>query len=124
MEQIIVSLVSLILAVVLYQERARRADAAALRREMAALRDEVRADLAVLRDEVRADLTASRKESKTDVTAARDESKSEMRLGFARIARQIDGLTRRMDDLTNSMIALAGRVGQAKGRTEVLVTAD
>jgi predicted negative regulator of RcsB-dependent stress response len=99
MEQAILSIVGLILVVVLYQERTRRAEIAALRRDM------------------NAGFAALREESKGDIAALRDELKEEMSLGFART-------DRRSDQLTTSVIALAESVGQVKGRTEVLTTAD
>lgn len=102
MEQVIVGIVSLILVVVIYQERARRADAAALRRDMnegfAALRDELKGDIRELRREI---------------ATTRQELKEEMSHGFART-------DRRIDHLTASVVALAESVGQVKGRTEVL----
>lgn len=66
MEQVIVGIVSLILVIVLYQERARRADAAALRRDMnegfAALRAELRGEIAALRDELKGEIRELRRE--------------------------------------------------------------
>ena len=113
MEQVIVGIVSLILVVVLYQERARRADAAALRRDMnegfAALRAEFKEDAVVLRDELKGDIRELRRE----IAETRQELKEEMSHGFART-------DRRIDNLTTSVIALAETVGQVKGRTEVL----
>ena len=78
MEQVIVGIVSLILVVVLYQERARRADAAALRRDMnegfAALRAEFKEDAVVLRDELKGDI----RESRGEIAALRDELRGEI----------------------------------------------
>ena len=113
MEQAIVSIVGLILAVVLYQERSRRADMAALRRDLNArfteLRGELKGDIGVLRGDMDAGFAALRGELKGDIGVLREE----MSRGFARI-----------DNLTASVIALSESVGQVKGRTEVLVTAD
>ena len=124
MEQVIVGIVSLILVVVIYQERARRADAAALRRDMnegfAALRAEFERDTVALRDELKGDIQELRKdirELRGEIAATRQELKEEMSHGFART-------DRRIDNLTTSVVALAETVGQVKGRTEFLATAD
>ena len=128
MEQAIVSIVGLILAVVLYQERTRRADAAALRRDMNAgftvLRDEFKGEVAGVRDElrgeivgVRGEVVGVRDELRGEIVAVRDELKADMSSGFAR-------MDRRFDNLTAGLVALAESVGQVKGRTEVLTTAD
>ena len=132
MEQVIVSIAGLILVAVLYQERARRADMAALRRDMdagfvalregfrgelAALRDELKGDMAALRDELKGDDAGLRRGMDSGFAALRRELKEEMSRGFARI-------DRRIDDLTTSVFALAESVGLVKGRTEVLTTAD
>ena len=128
MEQAIVSIVGLILAVVLYQERTRRADAAALRRDMNAgftvLRDEFKGEGAGVRDElrgeivgVRGEVVGVRDELRGEIVAVRDELKADMSSGFAR-------MDRRFDNLTAGLVALAESVGQVKGRTEVLTTAD
>ena len=117
MEQAIVSIVGLILAVVLYQERTRRADAAALRRDMNAgftvLRDEFKGEVAGVRGEI----VGVRDEFRGEIVAVRDELKADMSSGFAR-------MDRRFDNLTAGLVALAESVGQVKGRTEVLATAD
>ena len=117
MEQVIVGIVSLILVVVIYQERARRADAAALRRDMndgfAALRDELKGDIQELKEEI----AETRQELRGEIAETRQELKEEMSRGFTRT-------DRRMDNLTTSVIALAETVGQSKGRTEVLATTD
>ncbi len=121
MEQAIVSIVGLILAVVLYQERTRRADAAALRRDMNAgftvLRDEFKGEVAGVRDELRGEIVGVRDELRGEIVAVRDELKADMSSGFAR-------MDRRFDNLTAGLVALAESVGQVKGRTEVLATAD
>ena len=139
MEQAIVSIVGLILAVVLYQERTRRADAAALRRDMNAgftvLRDEFKGEVAGVRDELRGEILGVRGEVvgvrdelrgeivgvrdgfRGEIVAVRDELKADMSSGFAR-------MDRRFDNLTAGLVALAESVGQVKGRTEVLTTAD
>ena len=106
MEQVIVGIVSLILLVVLYQERARRADASELRGEIAETRQELRGEIAETRQEL-----------KGEIAETRQELKEEMSRGFART-------DRRMGNLTTSVIALAETVGEAKGRTEVLTSTD
>ncbi len=52
-----------------------------------------------------------------EIVAVRDELKADMSSGFAR-------MDRRFDNLTAGLVALAESVGQVKGRTEVLATAD
>ena len=124
MEQVIVGIVSLILLVVLYQERARRADSSELRGEIAEtgqelrgeiakMRQELRGEIAETRQELRGEIAETRQELRGEIAETRQELKEEMSRGFART-------DRRMGDLTTSVIALAETVGQAKGRTETL----
>lgn len=80
MEQAIACIVGLILVIVLYQERTRRADAAALRRDMNA-----------------------------GFTALRDELKADMTFGFAHVDRRFDNLTAVLVALAESFGQVKGR---------------
>ena len=92
----------------------------AVRGEVVGVRDELRGELVAVRgevvgvrDELRGEIVGVRGE----VVAVRDELKADMSSGFAR-------MDRRFDNLTAGLVALAESVGQVKGRTEVLATAD
>ena len=139
MEQIIIGLVGLILTVIVFLERSRRADTAAIRQEIAAARDEAKADNATLRDELKTEIRAARDDAKTDNAALRRELKEEMAIRSAHTDQHIETLTaairdemairsastdRQIEGLKDAVIKLVETVGQVKGRTEVLTAAN
>ena len=135
MEPAILGVLAIMLTVMLYLDRTRRADIgdmradhaglradmsaeiAALRKDMndgfAALRNEMSANTAALRDEMNANTAALRDEINANTAALRDE----MNAGFSRT-------DARIDQLTTAVINLAESLGQVKGRTEVLVASE
>ena len=135
MEPAILGVLAIMLTVMLYLDRTRRADIgdmradhaglradmsaeiAALRKDMndgfAALRNEMSANTAALRDEMNANTAALRDEMSANTAALRDE----MNAGFSRT-------DARIDQLTTAVINLAESLGQVKGRTEVLVASE
>ena len=135
MEPAILGVLAIMLTVMLYLDRTRRADIgdmradhaglradmsaeiAALRKDMndgfAALRNEMSANTAALRDEMSANTAALRDEINANTAALRDE----MNAGFSRT-------DARIDQLTTAVINLAESLGQVKGRTEVLVASE
>ena len=135
MEPAILGVLAIMLTVMLYLDRTRRADIgdmradhaglradmsaeiAALRKDMndgfAALRNEMSANTAALRDEMNANTAALRDEINANTAALRDE----INAGFSRT-------DARIDQLTTAVINLAESLGQVKGRTEVLVASE
>ena len=135
MEPAILGVLAIMLTVMLYLDRTRRADIgdmradhaglradmsaeiAALRKDMndgfAALRNEMSANTAALRDEMSANTAALRDEINANTAALRDE----INAGFSRT-------DARIDQLTTAVINLAESLGQVKGRTEVLVASE
>ena len=146
MEPAILGVLAIMLTVMLYLDRTRRADIgdmradhaglradmsaeiAALRKDMndgfAALRNEMSANTAALRDEMNANTAALRDEINANTAALRDEInantaalRDEINAGFSRT-------DARIDQLTTAVINLAESLGQVKGRTEVLVASE
>ena len=145
MQLITIGLLWLILALILFFERCRRADVALILQDLRAARDETKKDSALIRQELAA---AARGEFKTDVRAARDEAKTdyatlrrELKEEMALRAAHTDQQTKnhitalreelalraahtdqQIKNLTDAVLKLAGTVGQVKGRTEALTT--
>ena len=127
MEPAILSVLAVILTVMLYLDRTRRADIRDLRADNASLRADIRdlrADNASLRADMNAGFAELRKEMAEGAAALRKEMaegaatlREEIRISSAR-------LDTRIDQLTTSVINLAESLGQVKGRTEVLVAAE
>ena len=102
MEPAILGVLAIMLTVMLYLDRTRRADIGDMRADHAGLREEMNANTAALREEMNANTAALREE---------------MNAGFARTEARID-------QLTTAVINLAESLGQVKGRTEVLVASE
>ena len=135
MEPAILGVLAIMLTVMLYRDRTRRADIGDMRAdhaglradmsaEIAALRKDMNDGFAALREEMNANTTALREEMHANTAALREEMhantaalREEMHAGFARTEARID-------QLTTAVINLAESLGQVKGRTEVLVTAE
>lgn len=100
MEQAILALLGVIITLILYLDRGRRADLAQLREEMhnsiAQLREEMHNSIAQLREETQR--------------------------GFAYLHERIDKLTERVDKLTEVVMDLVNRVGRLEGRAEATST--
>ena len=95
MEAAILGVLALMMTVMLYLDRSRRADSRDLRSDMST-------EIATLRKEVNDGFAALREEIRT--SSARTDT--------------------RIDQLTTAVINLAESLGQVKGRTEVLVAAE
>ena len=124
MEAAILGVLALMLTVMLYLDRTRRADIGDMRADHAGLRADTSAETAALRKEMNENTAALRKEMNENTAALRKEMnantaalRKEMNAGFARTEARID-------QLTTAVINLAESLGQVKGRTEVLVTAE
>ncbi len=102
MEPAILGVLAIMLTVMLYLDRTRRADIGDMRADHAGLRADMSANTAALREEMNANTAALREE---------------MNAGFARTEARID-------QLTTAVINLAESLGQVKGRTEVLVASE
>ena len=124
MEAAILGVLALMLTVMLYLGRTRRADIGDMRADHAGLRADTSAEIAAIRKEMNENTAALRKEMNENTAALREEMnantaalREEMNAGFARTEARID-------QLTTAVINLAESLGQVKGRTEVLVTAE
>lgn len=95
MEQAILAMLGIVITLILYLDRGRRADIALLRSDNAQLRR---------------DMEAGFKES-------RSELKGDMETGFKRI-------DKRLDKLTDVVMDLCRRVGRLEGRIDVAETPD
>ena len=102
MEPAILGVLAIMLTVMLYLDRTRRADIGDMRADHAGLRADMSAEIAALREEMNANTAALREE---------------MNAGFARTEARIE-------QLTTAVINLAESLGQVKGRTEVLVASE
>ncbi|MCY4037565.1 MAG: hypothetical protein OXF64_08965 [bacterium] len=98
MEQVIISMLGVVIALMLYLDRSHRAD-------LRAHRDETQAQLKAHRDETQAQLKAYRDETQAQLKAYRDETQA----GFVRVHQ-------RLDQLTGLLMDLAGRIGRLEGR--------
>ncbi|MCY4271554.1 MAG: hypothetical protein OXF00_02795 [bacterium] len=87
MEQVIISMLGVVIALMLYLDRSHRAD------------------LRAHRDETQAQLKAHRDETQAQLKAYRDETQA----GFVRVHQ-------RLDQLTGLLMDLAGRIGRLEGR--------
>ena len=135
MEPAILGVLAIMLTVMLYLDRTRRADIGDMRAdhaglradmsaEIAAIRKDMNANTAALREEMNANTAALREEMNANTAALREEMnantaalREEMNAGFARTEARID-------QLTTAVINLAESLGQVKGRTEVLVASE
>ena len=150
MESAILGILALMLTVMLYLDRSRRtesrdlrletnagttgireemkAETLALRGEMnagfAGLREEMKAETLALRGEMNAGFTGLREEIKAGFAAHREEMKAETLALRQEIRTSSSRTDTRIDQLTTAVINLAESLGQVKGRTEVLVTAE
>ncbi len=93
MEQAILAMLGIIITLILYLDRSRRADIALLRADNAKLRD---------------DMETGFKEARSDNAKLRDD----METGFKRVHK-------RLDKLTDVVMDLCRRVGRLEGRIEV-----
>ena len=135
MEAAILSVMALMLTVMLYLDRTRRADIGDVRTDHAGLRADMNAESAALRADMNAESAALRKEMAENTAALRKEMaentaalRKDMNDGFTALRKEMaDGFARtdaRIDQLTAAVINLAENLGQVKGRTEVLVTTE
>ena len=117
MEPAILGVLAIMLTVMLYLDRTRRADSRDLRADMsteiAALRKDMNDGFATLRKDMQSEIAALRKEMNDGFAALREEIRTSSARTDARI-----------DQLTTAVINLAESLGQVKSRTEVLVTAE
>ena len=117
MEPAILGVLAIMLTVMLYLDRTRRADSRDLRADMsteiAALRVDMSTEIAALRVDMSTEIAALRKEMNDGFAALREEIRTSSARTDARI-----------DQLTTAVINLAESLGQVKGRTEVLVASE
>ena len=124
MEPAILGVLAIILTVMLYLDRTRRADIGDMRADHAGLRADMSAEIAAIRKDMNDGFAALREEMNANTAALREEMnantaalREEMNAGFART-------DTRIDQLTTAVINLAESLGQVKGRTEVLVASE
>ena len=137
MEAAILGVLALMMTVMLYLDRSRRADTRDLRAdttsEFVTLRADMKTESATLRADMRTEITTLRKEMNDGFAVQRKEMKTEiatfrkeMNDGFAVLREEIRASSARtdarIDQLTTAVMNLAESLGQVKGRTEVLVT--
>ena len=113
MEPAILGVLAIMLTVMLYLGRTRRANIGGMRADHAGLRADMSAEIAAPREEMNANIAALREEMNANTAALREE----MNAGFARTEARID-------QLTTAVINLAESLGQVKGRTEVFVASE
>ena len=124
MEAAILGVLAIMLTVMLYLDRTRRADIGDMRADHAGLRADMSAEIAAIRKDMNAGFAVLREEMNANTAALREEMnantaalREEMNAGFARTEARID-------QLTTAVINLAESLGQVKGRTEVLVASE
>ena len=124
MEAAILGVLAIMLTVMLYLDRTRRADIGDMRADHAGLRADMSTETATLRKEMNDGFAALRKEMNDGFAALR----KEMNDGFAALREEIRTSSARtdtrIDQLTTAVINLAESLGQVKGRTEVHVAAE
>ena len=124
MEPAILGVLAIMLTVMLYLDRTRRADIGDMRADHAGLRADMSTETAALRKEMNDGFAALRKEMNDGFAALREEMKD----GFAALREEIRTSSARtdtrIDQLTTAVINLAESLGQVKGRTEVLVASE
>ena len=124
MEPAILGVLAIMLTVMLYLDRTRRADIGDMRADHAGLRADMSTETATLRKEMNDGFAALRKEMNDGFAALR----KEMNDGFAALREEIRTSSARtdtrIDQLTTAVINLAESLGQVKGRTEVLVASE
>ena len=113
MEPAILGVLAIMLTVMLYLDRTRRADIGDMRADHAGLRADMSTETAALRKEMNDGFAALREEMNDGFAALREE----IRTSSART-------DTRIDQLTTAVINLAESLGQVKGRTEVLVASE
>ena len=106
MESAILGVLALMLTVMLYLNRSRRADTRDLRADMTS-------EFATLRADMKTEIATLRKEMNDGFAVLREE----LRASSARS-------DTRIDQLTTAVLNLAESLGQVKGRTEVLVATE
>ena len=124
MEPAILGVLAIMLTVMLYLDRTRRADIGDMRADHAGLRADMSTETATLRKEMNDGFAALRKEMNDGFAALR----KEMNDGFAALREEIRTSSARtdtrIDQLTTAVINLAESLGQVKGRTEVHVASE
>ncbi len=105
MEQALLAMQGIIITLIFYLDRGRRADIALLRSDNAQLRRDMESGFKESRSEFKRDMESGFKES-------RSEFKRDMETGFKRI-------DKRLDKLTDVVMDLCRRVGRLEGRIDV-----
>ena len=128
MEPAILGILAFMLTVMLYFDRSRRNDIRDLRQDMNAGFAELRQDMNTGLAELRQDMNTGLAELRQDMNTGLAELRQDMNTGLAELRKEIrssaERTDARIDQLTAAVINLAESLGQVKGRTEVLVTAE
>ena len=128
MEPAILGVLAIMLTVMLYLDRTRRADIGDMRADHAGLRADMSTETATLRKEMNDGFAALRKENTAALNDGFAALRKEMNDGFAALREEIRTSSARtdtrIDQLTTAVINLAESLGQVKGRTEVLVASE